>query len=264
MENIWLIVGGGIFAGLLAGLLGIGGGTVLVPLITALGATPIQAVATSSLAIILIASSGSIQNYRMGYITLKQVLSLGFAAIITAQFGVYMASLIPDYLLLIGFGIVLLANTALASWRRNLKRQNFDPQKTEEKSSWNPILAQLLTGGSAGFLAGLFGIGGGTVLVPLQMILLAEPIKVAIQNSLGVIVITSISSTAGHAWQGNVLFLEGFLLGLGGLIGAQVSTRYLPKLPDRVVAFSFYTMMSLFAFYSFWQGWMLIPPNPPS
>lgn len=92
------------------------------------------------------------------------------------------------------------------------------------------------------------------ILVPLQIILLAEPIKVAIQTSLGVIVITSISSTLGHAMQDNVLVLQGILLGLGGLIGAQISTRYLPKLPDRAVAFSFYTLMTLLAVYSFWQA----------
>ena len=249
MDNLFLIAGGGVLAGLLAGILGIGGGTVLVPLITTLGYTPLQAVATSSLAILLTASSGSIQNYRMGYITLASVFSLGLAAIITAQFGVYFASLIPDYLLLVGFGTVLLSNVGLAHWRRRLMKQGYDTPTPLKKN-----LSRVFTGGSAGFLAGLFGIGGGVILVPLQMILLAQPIKGAIQTSLGVIVITSISSTVGHAMQGNVLFLQGILLGIGGLIGAQVSTRYLPKLPDRAVTFSFYTLMTLLAVYSFWQA----------
>ncbi len=251
MDNLFLIAGGGLFAGLLAGILGIGGGTVLVPLITALGYTPLQAVATSSLAILLTASSGSIQNYRMGYLGLSSVFSLGLAAVITAQVGVYVASLIPDYLLLIGFGIVLLSNIGLANWRRRLIKQGDD---TQETTPLKKNFSRVFTGGSAGFLAGLFGIGGGVILVPLQMILLAQPIKVAIQTSLGVIVITSISSTVGHAMQGNVLFLQGILLGMGGLIGAQVSTRYLPKLPDRAVTFSFYALMTFLAIYSFWQA----------
>ncbi|NBD33385.1 MAG: TSUP family transporter [Cyanobacteria bacterium] len=253
MENLWLLAGGGLFSGLLAGLLGIGGGTVLVPIIITVGYTPVQAVATSSLAIVLTAVSGSIQNYRMGYLDLQRVWSLGFPAIITAQLGAYIASDLQDQILLIAFGILLILNIFLASWRKNLAQQvNSLQEKTQHQ-----MLARLTTGGVAGFLAGLFGIGGGVIMVPLQMVLLGEPIKVAIQTSLGVIVITAISATLGHTWQGNVLFWQGLVLGLGGLVGAQVSTRYLPKLRDRVITFSFYTLLALLAFYTFWRATLL-------
>jgi len=253
MENLWLLAGGGLFSGLLAGLLGIGGGTVLVPIIITVGYTPVQAVATSSLAIVLTAVSGSIQNYRMGYLDLQRVWSLGFPAIITAQLGAYIASDLQDQILLIAFGILLILNIFLASWRKNLAQQvNSLQEKTQHQ-----MLARLTTGGVAGFLAGLFGIGGGVIMVPLQMVLLGEPIKVAIQTSLGVIVITAISATLGHTWQGNVLFWQGLVLGLGGLVGAQVSTRYLPKLRDRVITFGFYTLLALLAFYTFWRAALL-------
>jgi hypothetical protein len=253
MENLWLLAGGGLVSGLLAGLLGIGGGTVLVPIIITVGYTPVQAVATSSLAIVLTAVSGSIQNYRMGYLDLQRVWSLGFPAIITAQLGAYLATGLPDQMLLIAFGFLLIINIFLASWRKTLvQRDDTLPEKTQHRT-----LARVTTGGIAGFLAGLFGIGGGVIMVPLQMVLLGEPIKVAIQTSLGVIVITAISATLGHAWQGNVLFWQGLVLGLGGLVGAQVSTRYLPKLRDRVITFSFYTLLALLAFYTFWRATLL-------
>lgn len=253
MDNLWLLAGGGLFGGLLAGIFGIGGGTVLVPLIIAVGYTPVQAVATSSLAIVLTAVSGSLQNYRMGYLNLQRVWSLGFPAIITAQFGAYIASDLRDRALLIAFGILLIINIFLASWRKRLpKPDDSQPEETQHRT-----LAQVTTGGIAGFLAGLFGIGGGAIMVPLQMVLLGEPIKVAIQTSLGVIVITGISATVGHAWQGNVLFGQGLVLGLGGLVGAQVSTRYLPKLRDRAITLGFYTLLVLLAIYTFWQASLL-------
>jgi uncharacterized membrane protein YfcA len=62
-------------------------------------------------------------------------------------------------------------------------------------------------------------------MVPMQMLLLGEPIKQAIQTSLGVIVMTAIAATGGHALQGNVVWLAGIGLGLSGLVSAQLSTR---------------------------------------
>jgi uncharacterized protein len=106
-------------------------------------------------------------------------------------------------------------------------------------------------------MAGLFGVGGGAIMVPLQMLLLGDPIKRAVQTSLGVIVITAIAATAGHALRGNLVLWGGFALGLGGLLGAQVSTRYLPKLPDRWIAIAFRGLLLVLAGYSFWRAWQM-------
>ncbi len=251
LNNLWILIPSGLFSGLLAGLLGIGGGTVLVPLLVALNYTPVQAVATSSLAIVITSLSGSLQNWRMGYLDLQRVILLGFPALITAQFGVYIANLIPDYILLTTFGILLIINVFLGNLRQRLAAR-----KTSTLTrKISPMIARLGTGGTAGFLAGLFGIGGGVIMVPLQMLLLEETIKVAIQTSLGVIVITAISATTGHALKGNVLFPVGLILGFGGLLGAQISTRFLPKLPDKVVRFCFYGLLAILAVYTFWQAW---------
>jgi uncharacterized protein len=249
----WLsLVIGGLFSGILAGFLGIGGGTVLVPLQVALGYTPVQAVATSSLAIVITAISGSIQNWRMGYFDIKRVILLGFPALLTAQIGVYLASRIPSYILLTSFGLLLLFNIYLVELRKRLI------QGQSQQQTFNPLISRIATGGAAGILAGLFGVGGGVIMVPLQMLLLAEPIKVAIQTSLGVIVITAISATIGHTLSGNVLFIPGIILGCGGLLGAQISTRFLPRLPDHVVSLAFRALLGILSIYIFWQAWQSI------
>jgi uncharacterized membrane protein YfcA len=67
--NLVILAAGGLFSGVLAGFLGIGGGTILVPLLVGLGYTPVKAIATSSLAILITSISGSVQNWRMGYLT---------------------------------------------------------------------------------------------------------------------------------------------------------------------------------------------------
>lgn len=250
--TLWLtLAGGGLVSGILAGLLGIGGGVILVPLLVTLGYAPIQAVATSSLAILITSISGSLQNLRMGYFDWKRVLFLGLPAAITAQLGAYLAGKILPYILLALFGVLLLTNIYLVQLRKRLTTQG----TVTNAPRINPTLSKLFTGSTAGILAGLFGVGGGVIMVPLQMLLLGEPIKVAIQTSLGVIVITAVSACIGHAIEGNVLFIPGLLLGGGGLLGAQISTRVLPRLSDRVVSLIFTIFLGLLSIYMFWQAW---------
>lgn len=253
---------GGLVAGLLAGVLGIGGGTVLVPFLVMLGYAPVQGVGTSSLAILVTASSGTLQNWRMGYLSPAKVIYLGLPAILTAQLGALIATRLSPPWLLTGFGLLLLVNVYLVEWRRRWSERAASlPTATVPRD--RAVLSRLGAGGIAGLLAGLFGIGGGVILVPLQIWLLAESLKQAIQTSLGVIVITALSATAAHAWAGNVLPLEGLLLGLGGLLGAQFSTRFLPKLPDRLVSLLFRTFLLLLALQVFWQAWQAFTQADP-
>jgi uncharacterized protein len=260
----------GIIAGILAGFLGIGGGTILVPLLISLGNESIQAVATSSLSIVITASAGSIQNWRMGYLNIKNVLSIGFPAVVTAQIGVFLANLFPEYFLLFTFGLLLIANIYLVDVKNQIvlrktreesahNNQEFTAENNATKATninniqyfWHIII----TGGTGGLLAGLFGVGGGIIMVPLQIVLLNERLKKAIQTSLGVIVITAISATAGHAYSGNVLWTTGLILGFGGLLGVQFSTRLLPKLPDQVVSLAFRSLLAILSVYIFYKAW---------
>ncbi len=238
----------GLGAGLLSGLLGIGGGTVLVPILLLLGYSPLQAVATSSLAIVVTASSGTFQNWRMGFVDFKRVALLGLPALFAAQGGVLWAAQMPEPWLLITFGCLMLLNLYLLSLRQQLKTNSVKGPRLR------PTAARIVTGTVAGAIAGLLGVGGGAIMVPLQMLLLQEPIKQAIQTSLGVIVLTAISATLGHQFQGNLLWLPGLILGFGGLAGAQLSTRLLPQLSETLVYNLFRGFLLLSAFYSFWNA----------
>ncbi|NEO86687.1 MAG: sulfite exporter TauE/SafE family protein [Spirulina sp. SIO3F2] len=282
MDAIGILILGGLGAGLLSGLLGIGGGTVMVPLLVAVGYSYNQSVATSSLAIVITALSGTLQNWRMGFLRPRAVLMLALPAIATAQIGAYLVGQLPDFVKEAGFGLLLVVTIFLVRLKQQLvqlekpavsidqstippaplsKEGNSlpptslpcgKPQNRLGKGGERP--AQLGTGAMAGLLAGLFGVGGGVIMVPLQMLLLQEPIKTAIRTSLGVIVLTSISACIGHAQQGNVVAIAGLILGSGGLVGAQVSTRFLPKLPDRLVSLCFRLLLIVLAVYFFWRA----------
>lgn len=206
-------------------------------MLVAFGYLPVQAVAT-------------IQNWRMGFLSWRRVIFLGLPAVITAQVGAFLAGKFLPYILLAAFGVLLLVNIYLVGLRKRLLSSGVNPSKL-----MTPLMARLVTGGLAGFLAGLFGVGGGVIMVPLQILLLGEPIKTAIQTSLGVIVITAISASIGHAAAGNILVAPGLILGVGGLVGVQFSTRFLPKLPDQFVSVLFRSMLALLSLYIFFQAW---------
>ncbi len=267
----------GLFSGLLAGVMGLGGGVILVPLIQALGYSPVEAVATSSLAILMTSISASFQNYRMGNLDFKRIILLGLPSLFTAQLGVFLSSEIPDFILLGTFSIFLVINIFLSRFRSKLIAQDrvnkgknkLDNQIIDKIAQISPaiakiirggfkdFIARIITGGVTGFLAGFYGIGGGVIMVPLQMVLLSEPIIVAIQTSLGVIMITSISACLGHGLRGNILFFEGIILGLGGLIGAQISSRFLPRLPSKIVAIAFNGLLAILSVYVMYLAYMI-------
>ncbi|NER96577.1 MAG: sulfite exporter TauE/SafE family protein [Symploca sp. SIO1B1] len=256
-----IFAGAGIVAGILAGFLGIGGGTVLVPLLMALGYNYPQAIATSSMSIVITAASGTLQNWQQKALTWERVLMIGLPAIVTAQIGVYFTKLFPDYWLKAAFGMLLLFNIYLVQLRKLLNKQQQQglPKIPRKKDAFSRVnkstITSIATGSIAGVLAGLFGIGGGVIMVPLQILFLQETIKTAIQTSLAVVVITSISACLGHAVDGNVLWFEGLFLGIGGFGGAQISTRFLPKLPNQLVSFIFQTYLGMLSLFFFWKAW---------
>ncbi|GET42631.1 sulfite exporter TauE/SafE family protein [Microseira wollei] len=257
LENLLILATGGFLSGIMSGLLGIGGGFIVVPLLVSLGYTPIQAIATSTLVIVMSSISGSVQNWLMGYLDYKRVIQLGVPALVTAPIGVYLVDRIPPYLLLVIFGVFLIASIFLAEIRKSLASEAIDGNN---ESEFNPVLSRIGTGGVTGILTGLLGVGGGTVLVPLQMLLLGEPIKLAIQTSLGVIVVTAVSACTEYVFEGKVLFIQGLLLGAGGLIGSQISTRFLPKLSDSIVLLVFRSFLGIMSIYMFWQAWNFYHP----
>ncbi|MEO1693392.1 MAG: sulfite exporter TauE/SafE family protein, partial [Cyanobacteria bacterium J06631_6] len=210
-----------------------------------------QAIATSSLVIIMSSSAGSFYNWRMGYLSLRRVVYIAIPAIIFAPLGAYLTGEIPEYILLIIFASFMLVNISLI----RLKKKIAARQTPTANKTFDPLLSRIFTGGIAGFLAGLLGIGGGAIMVPLQMLLLNEDIKVAVRTSLGVIVAATISSCILHISKGNVLFVPGLILGISGMVGSQLGTRMLPNLPNSLVSKIFISFLGTMALFNFWKAW---------
>lgn len=239
---------GGLAAGILAGLLGIGGGVLMVPLLLVFGVNVDQAAATSLLAILITATTGSWQNWRMGYLQPRQVLLLAMPAILLVIVGTEFGELLAEHWRRAAFGVLLLANIYLVSFKKRAA-------STIHTSHISPSAARLITGSSSGFMAGLFGVGGGVIMVPLQIILMNASMKNAVRNSLAVISLTSLVACIHNGLKGDIVYDAGLSLGVGGLIGVQISARFLPKLPDSLVSLLFRSLLCVLAAYIFWQAW---------
>jgi len=257
----------GTVTGTLSGLLGIGGGLLMVPILTLFGLPLVQATATSLIGVLLSALSGSVQNLRTRSLNWRISGLLALFGVFTAQVGAWLGDRLPDAWLALAFAALLLFTIYLMNLRRQLQQR--------EASSLNhptvapgspvpvPVPAPTLSlqlpsiagiGLLAGGLSGLFGVGGGVVMVPLQTLFLNETIKSAVRTSLGAIVPIAISGLAQHAWNGNVLWIPGLCLGLGGIFGAQAGTRLLPKLSDGTVNQLFRLFLIALAVYMAIRG----------
>jgi uncharacterized protein len=91
----------------------------------------------------------------------------------------------------------------------------------------------------AGLMSGLFGVGGGTVIVPLLVLLLHFDQRLAAGTSLAAIVPTSIVGVISYAVHGSVAWVPALILAAGAVVGAQIGTWLLPRLSQTVLRWCF-------------------------
>jgi uncharacterized membrane protein YfcA len=108
----------GLVAGVLSGLLGVGGGILFVPALTlGLGLTQLHAEATSLLAIIPTATAGAVQQYRYGNVRWRAAALIGVASIAGIEAGAQIAESLPENVLKRLFAVLLLAVAGQIVWR---------------------------------------------------------------------------------------------------------------------------------------------------
>ncbi len=96
---------------------------------------------------------------------------------------------------------------------------------------------------AAGAFSGLFGVGGGTVIVPLLIFWLGYGEREATGTSLAAIVVIAAFATAGQGLYGNVDVPKGILVGVPALGGVVAGTALQQRLPERAVALLFAALL---------------------
>jgi hypothetical protein len=216
--SILLATGAG--AGFASGLLGVGGGFIMVPVmysvIGAMGFPDIAmkvALGTSLLVILLTAISGAWRHNRKKAVRWKTALVLGLCGLGGGLAGSTLATHLPERALKIGFGGLVLA---MAIWMGLGMMPKLAKQRTAPKD--NPRLLPAL-GFPIGMVSGLTGLGGGALIVPALVLALNFPMHMAIGTSVTAIILTSLGGIIGYIIHG---------IGVPGLLPYSIGYINLP------------------------------------
>lgn len=259
----------GIGIGVLSGLLGIGGGTIMVPVLRlGYGLDAFMATATSLFAIIPISLAGAITHIRARSCFPKLGLLLGIAGAITSSAGVYLGSISPSWLIMLAAAIIIVYS-AFTMLRKALRmgkggtdpatptgNKGTDPHGAHEAEQTPPcafaftrknVALAVVIGLIAGFASGYVGVGGGFIMVPLMTAWLGIPMKRTSGTSLIAIIILAIPGVIQQAFLGHIDYLAGIMLCVGAIPGAVLGARLVPRVPERTLRFIFAGLLAVAA-----------------
>lgn len=227
----------GICAGIMSGLFGIGGGIVMVPtLIAIFGMEILNANATSLGAMLLpVGIFGVIAYYKAGYIHVKNSLWIALGLFAGSFLGGELAvSLDEKVLSKLYAGILLYVAIGYLNIPALLKRKNstspsaFQQIKTVQYVAWQFILVGL----AAGVFAGMFGKGGGIIIVPMLIRFFKYEPKFATATSLAALQLpVGLPSVIVYAEHGKMNWIYAGLMAFGLLIGVFFGTKLAIQLP---------------------------------
>ncbi|WP_418865033.1 sulfite exporter TauE/SafE family protein [Senegalimassilia anaerobia] len=244
----------GVFVGVMSGLLGVGGGTIMVPIFRlAFGMSPLASTATSLFAIIPTSISGVVAHARAKTCVPKLGLALGAGGAVMSPMGVWLASVSPGWLVICVAAIVI-GFSAFKMFKKAVKcaptpragRAGGNAQDASAKAVPDqPVLSrkQYLQGACIGLIAGLasgyVGVGGGFIMVPLMLAVLDIPMSLASGTSLIAIMILAIPGVIEQGLLGNIEYLAGIAIVVGSIPGALVGARLVRVVPERQLRFIF-------------------------
>ncbi|MFD3686533.1 sulfite exporter TauE/SafE family protein [Nocardiopsis sp. NPDC058631] len=189
----------GLLIGLLLGLLGAGGSILAVPaLVFGMGMGLQEAVPASLVVVGASALAGLVPRLRQRVVRWPVALVFGIAGLPTAFAGAAIGRLLSERWLMLGFAALMLV--VAVRMLRGQTEQDGACRTGAGGINWRSCLPKALTVGAAvGFLTGLFGVGGGFVIVPALVLLLGLTTTEAVATSLAIVAVNAVSGLAAHA-----------------------------------------------------------------
>lgn len=245
-----LVAGG--TTGFFSGLLGVGGGFIMIPLLTVMG-VPIHTAVGTCLAFVACSSlAGLLQHVRQGSIDPVVALTMTLPAALMASVAARFSSLLPPQTLHVLFSLLLVGIMVMYHFAPAARPLETSPTAPAPAARWYilhrqrlignllyqydfDIIKAILSGMATGLLTGFFGIGGGVLLVPLTVVVLHVPLRVTTGTSLAVFILPSVLGSFTHWRLGNVDVSLWLPLVVAGMVGSQVGARCVVHLPPAIL-----------------------------
>ncbi len=270
--NIWILAGTGFFAGLLGAMLGVGGGFMIVPVLTVLG-LPIQyAIGSSLISIVTNAATATGVHIRNHLTNLKLGLLLSTTLIPGAVVGASIASRLSALVLTILFSLLLLfVAYYMIPWKqRRLTAAEIEEQKrVNEKShashAWldgsyfdpavnaeisyqvhRPMVG-LVTSFFGGVVSSMFGVGGGIINVPVMNRLMKVPVKATVATSGFLLLTTTMTGSLIYIYNGYLVPYVAGPLCLSVFVGARLGSVIARRVHTRILLIIFSVFLVLMA-----------------
>lgn len=242
-------LGLGLLIGVLLGLLGGGGSILAVPaLVYGLGTPLAVAVPTSLLVVGVSSATAVLPRLRHGQVAWRIAGVVGAAGAGAAFAGAAVNRLLEPRVVLVGFAALM-----VAAGVRMLREQlpiGGDCALPGGGVNWRGCLPKAIGSGVVvGFLTGLFGVGGGFLIIPALVLLLGLSMTVAVGTSLVIIVINSVAGFAAHAGDAALDYRIALAFTAAAVVGSLASARVAARLPaERLRRWFAYLVFAVAAF----------------
>ncbi len=262
-----------ILAGLIGALVGLGGGVIIVPVLTLLYHIDIRlAIGASILSVIATSSGAAIAYVKESLTNLRVGMFLEIATTIGAVSGAYMTTWLPGKILFILFAIVLFYSAIAMLTKRkqteiltvsNDKIANFFHLHGEYyDENEKKVIPYKITGTKlglvlmyiAGFISALLGVGSGALKVPAMDLGMHMPIKPSSATSDFMIGVTAAASAGAYFARGQINPFITAPIAIGVLIGAITGSRLLNRINSKYVSVIFIIVLLILAIEMLQRG----------
>ena len=243
MIRLFVSVVIGLVAGMMGGLVGLGGGVFMVPLMSELlKVRQHEAHGTSLVAIVFTGTTGAIAYGLQKSVDIVAAILLAATAVLAVRWGAKWTAVLPEWKLKRFFGAFLIFVASLMLLKPYL------PAFHLGAFLWGKVISLLVTGAFTGFLSGMMGVGGGLIMVPVMVLLVGLSQHTAQGTSLLVMVPIGTVGAWTYWKLGHILWeiVPGLITGV--LVGTSLGARFAHSLPEnqlRLVFVAFILLMSL-------------------